>query len=87
MNLIAGALQPCKALVLWHVGLKLHKYSQHSADLLTYHEKFPDKDIQACRAQLGRFGLSDAHQTALINPLSDGSGTGTSTLPCVVRCR
>ena len=84
LNLIAGALQLCKIPVSRNVGLKLAKYSQHSADQLPYdkspiehlqslyHEKFPDKDIQAWRAQLGRFGLSGAHQTSPIKQLSDG---------------
>ena len=84
LNLITGALQPTEGTISRHVGLKLAKYSQHSADQLPYekspiehlqslyHEKFPDKDIQAWRAQLGRFGLSGAHQTSPIKQLSDG---------------
>ncbi|KAI0684318.1 P-loop containing nucleoside triphosphate hydrolase protein [Earliella scabrosa] len=84
LNLITGALQPSEGTISRHVGLKLAKYSQHSADQLPYdkspiehlqslyHEKFPDKDIQAWRAQLGRFGLSGAHQTSPIKQLSDG---------------
>ncbi|OJT10313.1 hypothetical protein TRAPUB_13181 [Trametes pubescens] len=84
LNLITGALQPCEGNVSRHVGLKLAKYSQHSADQLPYdkspiehlqsmyHEKFPEKDIQAWRAQVGRFGLTGAHQTSAIKQLSDG---------------
>ena len=84
LNLITGELQPCAGTVSRHVGLKLAKYSQHSADQLPYDlspiehfqklysMKFPDKDIQAWRAQLGRFGLSGAHQTSPIKQLSDG---------------
>ncbi|GJE99789.1 ATP-binding cassette domain-containing protein [Phanerochaete sordida] len=84
LNLITGALQPCEGTVSRHASLKLAKYSQHSADQLPYdtspiehfqrlyHEKYPEKDIQAWRAQLGRFGLSGAHQTAPIKQLSDG---------------
>ena len=84
LNLITSMLQPCAGTVSRHVGLKLAKYSQHSADQLPYekspiehlqslyHEKFPDKDIQAWRAQLGRFGLTGAHQTSPIKQLSDG---------------
>ena len=37
-----------------------------------YKEKFPDKDVQFWRAQLGRFGLSGQHQTSPIRTLSDG---------------
>lgn len=84
LNLITGALQPSEGTVSRHSNLKLAKYSQHSADQLPYdmppiehfqrlyHEKFPEKDLQAWRAQLGRFGLSGSHQTAPIKQLSDG---------------
>lgn len=37
-----------------------------------FSQKFPEIDIQGWRSQLGRFGLSGAHQTAPINQLSDG---------------
>ena len=84
LNLSTGMLQPVAGSVQRHSGLKLGKYSQHSADQLPYDkspleyiesmnkEKFPDKDVQFWRAQLGRFGLSGAHQTAPIRTLSDG---------------
>ncbi|KAF9443358.1 hypothetical protein P691DRAFT_809091 [Macrolepiota fuliginosa MF-IS2] len=84
LNLITGVLQPCEGTVSKHVALKLAKYSQHSADQLPYdkspieyfqslfYEKYPEKDIQFWRAQLGRFGLSGAHQTSPIKQLSDG---------------
>ena len=35
-------------------------------------DKFPDKELQFWRGQLGRFGLSGAHQTSPIRTLSDG---------------
>ncbi|KAF4609743.1 hypothetical protein D9613_011973 [Agrocybe pediades] len=38
------------------------------------YRKFPEKDVMAWRAQLGRFGLSGAYQTAPIKQLSDGLG-------------
>ncbi|KAK7681927.1 hypothetical protein QCA50_014889 [Cerrena zonata] len=84
LNLITGALQPVQGTVSRHVNLKLAKYSQHSADQLPYDkapiehfqslyaEKYPEKDLQAWRAQLGRFGLSGPHQTSPIKQLSDG---------------
>ncbi|KAH9919720.1 P-loop containing nucleoside triphosphate hydrolase protein [Fomitopsis serialis] len=84
LNLITSSLQPTSGTVSRHVNLKLAKYSQHSADQLPYNkapiehfqslyaEKYPDKDLQAWRAQLGRFGLSGAHQTSPIKQLSDG---------------
>ncbi|KAJ3823477.1 P-loop containing nucleoside triphosphate hydrolase protein [Lentinula raphanica] len=84
LHLITGALQPVEGTISKHSALKLAKYSQHSADQLPYdkapieyfqslfHEKFPEKDTQAWRAQLGRFGLSGAHQVAPIKQLSDG---------------
>lgn len=84
LNLITGAIQPCEGTISRHVGLKLAKYSQHSADQLPYDvapiehfqrlyaERYPEKDLQAWRAQLGRFGLSGSHQTSPIKQLSDG---------------
>ncbi len=84
LHLITGALQPSEGTVSKHAALKLAKYSQHSADQLPYDkspiehmqslyaEKYPDKDLQAWRAQLGRFGLSGPHQTSPIKQLSDG---------------
>ena len=84
LNLITGALQPVEGTVSRHVNLKLAKYSQHSADQLPYdkspldhiqslyHQKYPEKDLQAWRGQLGRFGLSGAHQISPIYQLSDG---------------
>jgi len=84
LNLIMGALQPVQGTISRHVNLKLAKYSQHSADQLPYdkspldhiqsmyHQKYPEKDLQAWRGQLGRFGLSGAHQISPIYQLSDG---------------
>ncbi|KZP08396.1 P-loop containing nucleoside triphosphate hydrolase protein [Athelia psychrophila] len=84
LHLITGALQPSQGTVSKHSGLKLAKYSQHSADQLPFDQspieyfqtlfsaKYPEKDMQAWRSQLGRFGLSGAHQTAPIRQLSDG---------------
>jgi len=84
LNLISSQLQPCEGTISKHVGLKLGKYNQHSADQLpydkspleyfesTFHEKFPEKDTMFWRQQLGRFGLSGAHQTSPIKQLSDG---------------
>lgn len=84
LNLITSTLQPVEGTISKHASLKLAKYSQHSADQLPYNqsplehfqqlfaEKFPEKDLQAWRAQLGRFGLSGSHQTSPIRQLSDG---------------
>jgi len=84
LNLITGVLQPVKGTVSKHSGLKLAKYSQHSADQLPYDkspveyfqsrfaQSYPDKDLMFWRAQLGRFGLSGNHQTSPIRQLSDG---------------
>ncbi|KAH8999145.1 P-loop containing nucleoside triphosphate hydrolase protein [Lactarius akahatsu] len=84
LNLITSVLQPVEGTISKHANLKLSKYSQHSADQLPYGqapleyfqqlfaEKFPEKDVQAWRAQLGRFGLSGSHQTSPIRQLSDG---------------
>ncbi|CAA7269795.1 unnamed protein product [Cyclocybe aegerita] len=84
LHLITGALQPCEGTISKHAALKLAKYSQHSADQLPYDkspieyfqslfsQKYPEKDVMAWRAQLGRFGLSGTHQTSPIKQLSDG---------------
>lgn len=84
LNLITGALVPVEGTVSRHTQLKLAKYSQHSADQLPYDkspvehiqslysEKFPEKDIQFWRQQIGRFGITGSHQTNPINQLSDG---------------
>jgi len=84
LNLITGQLQPTKGSVSKQSGLKLAKYSQHSADQLPYDstpleyfeklykQRFPERDTQAWRQQLGRFGLTGAHQTSPIRQLSDG---------------
>ncbi|KAE8208907.1 hypothetical protein CF319_g3165 [Tilletia indica] len=84
LNLMTSALQPVSGTVSRHAGLKMAKYSQHSAEALPYdksplehmesmfREKFPDKEIQFFRQNLGRFGLSGTHQTSAIRTLSDG---------------
>ncbi|KAJ6571881.1 P-loop containing nucleoside triphosphate hydrolase protein [Mycena capillaripes] len=84
LHLITGALQPTEGTVSKHSAIKLAKYSQHSADQLPYDsspieyfqqlfsQKFPEIDIQGWRSQLGRFGLSGAHQVSPIKQLSDG---------------
>ncbi|KAJ7442531.1 P-loop containing nucleoside triphosphate hydrolase protein [Mycena galericulata] len=84
LHLITGALQPSAGTISKHAALKLAKYSQHSADQLPYDQspieyfqqlfsqRFPEIDIQGWRSQLGRFGLSGAHQTSPIKQLSDG---------------
>ncbi|KAF5369702.1 hypothetical protein D9615_010173 [Tricholomella constricta] len=84
LHLITDALRPSEGTISKHAALKLAKYSQHSADQLPYDTspieyfqqlfslKYPEKDIQAWRSQLGRFGLSGAHQTSPIRQLSDG---------------
>ena len=84
LNLITGALQPTEGSINRHGQLKLAKYSQHSADQLPYDRspvehlqieygtKFPEKDIQFWRAQVGRFGITGSHQTNPIGQLSDG---------------
>jgi len=84
LNLITGQLSPVLGTVSKHPALKLAKYSQHSADQLpydkspvehleaTYKAKYPEKDIQYWRQQVGRFGVTGAHQTNPIAELSDG---------------
>ncbi|KAG8826967.1 hypothetical protein FRC17_008020 [Serendipita sp. 399] len=84
LHLIMGVYEPREGTISKHTNLKLAKYSQHSADQLPYEktpieyfqslyaETYPDKDVMFWRQQLGRFGLSGAHQTSPIKQLSDG---------------
>ncbi|EPX74386.1 ribosome biogenesis ATPase [Schizosaccharomyces octosporus yFS286] len=84
LNLITGMLIPIEGNVSRYSGLKLAKYSQHSADQLpyekspleyvseTYKSKFPNRELQQWRSVLGKFGLSGQHQTSEIRTLSDG---------------
>ena len=84
LHLIMDVYQPCEGTISKHTSLKLAKYSQHSADQLPYDKtpieyfqglysmQYPDKDVMFWRQQLGRFGLSGAHQTSPIKQLSDG---------------
>lgn len=84
VNLVVGDLLPIRGSISRHTGLKLAKYSQHSADQLPYDktalqyfidrykDKYPGKDVSYWRQQLGRFGISGPHQTSEIRVLSDG---------------
>ncbi|EMR11291.1 hypothetical protein PNEG_00320 [Pneumocystis murina B123] len=84
LNLIMGTLIPTAGNISKKSGLKLAKYSQHSADQLPYDKsplyyiqnkfksQYPEKEIQQWRSHLGRFGLSGSHQTSEIRALSDG---------------
>ncbi|KAL2315738.1 Ribosome biogenesis ATPase [Schizosaccharomyces pombe] len=84
LNLITGLLIPIEGNVSRYSGLKMAKYSQHSADQLpydkspleyimdTYKPKFPERELQQWRSVLGKFGLSGLHQTSEIRTLSDG---------------
>ncbi|BFZ58974.1 ABC transporter ATP-binding protein arb1 [Savitreella phatthalungensis] len=84
LNLVTGALSPIEGSVSRYAGLKIAKYSQHSADQLPYDKsplefimdkykpEYPNQDVPYWRAWLGRFGLSGLHQTSEIRTLSDG---------------
>ena len=84
LNLVTGALSPIQGSISRYAGLKIAKYSQHSADQLPfdksplefitdkYKPDYPGQDVPFWRAWLGRFGLSGQHQTSEIRTLSDG---------------
>jgi ATP-binding cassette subfamily F protein 2 len=82
LKLMTGELVPVEGRVTRHMHLKMAKYNQHSADQLEMdltpldyaRRKFPEMqlDTEQWRSQLGRYGLSGAHQTAKIGTLSDG---------------
>ncbi|CAG8446979.1 3995_t:CDS:10 [Acaulospora colombiana] len=85
LKLMMGELQPVKGRIARHTNLKLAKYSQHSADQLEMdlspiqymRKKFASMngDVDFWRNQIGRYGLTGAHQTSLIETLSDGLKT------------
>ncbi|TDL30199.1 hypothetical protein BD410DRAFT_798584 [Rickenella mellea] len=64
-------LTPSKYSNLSHESLPYEKSLIEYFDAL-YTEKYPNEDVMAQRAQLGRFGLSGQHQTSPIRQLSDG---------------
>lgn len=84
LNLITGMLSPVEGSVSKYAGLKIAKYSQHSADQLPYDETpldfiqskykpdYPNQEVSYWRAWLGRFGITGSHQTSEIRTLSDG---------------
>ncbi|RCH89351.1 hypothetical protein CU097_006048 [Rhizopus azygosporus] len=82
LKLMNSELVPTGGRIQKHTSLKLGKYSQHSADQLDMElspidymrKKFPEEgsDVEFWRRQLGRYGLTGAHQTSLIKTLSDG---------------
>ncbi|KJA20934.1 hypothetical protein HYPSUDRAFT_203328 [Hypholoma sublateritium FD-334 SS-4] len=65
LHLITGVLQPS-------VGTLPYYKSPIEYFQALFSQKLLEKDIMAWRAQLGRFALSGAHQTAPIKQLSDG---------------
>ncbi|CAG8471038.1 129_t:CDS:10 [Cetraspora pellucida] len=85
LKLMMGELQPVKGRISRHTNLKLAKYSQHSADQLEMdlspieymRKKFAHMkgDVDFWRNQIGKYGLTGAHQTSLIKTLSDGLKT------------
>ncbi|CAG8690391.1 2384_t:CDS:10, partial [Acaulospora morrowiae] len=85
LKLMMGELQPVTGRIARHTNLKLAKYSQHSADQLEMdlspiqymRKKFAhlNGDVDFWRNQIGRYGLTGAHQTSPIETLSDGLKT------------
>ncbi|CAG8550304.1 4236_t:CDS:10 [Diversispora eburnea] len=85
LKLMMGELQPVKGRIARHTNLKLVKYSQHSSDQLEMdlspiqymRKKFSqmNEDVDFWRNQIGRYGLTGAHQTSPIMMLSDGLKT------------
>ncbi|KAG9296865.1 hypothetical protein G9A89_006820 [Geosiphon pyriformis] len=85
LKLMVGDLQPVRGRIARHTNLKLAKYNQHSAEQLEMdlspiqylRKKFAhlDGDVDFWRNQIGRYGLTGAHQTGAIGTLSDGLKT------------
>ncbi|KAF9436808.1 hypothetical protein BGZ76_002890 [Entomortierella beljakovae] len=85
LKLMTGELTATEGRVQRHMQLKLGKYNQHSADQLDMdlspidylRKKFPEmpQDMDHWRQQIGRYGLTGAHQTSPIGHLSHGLQT------------
>lgn len=85
LKLMTGELTATEGRIQRHMQLKLGKYNQHSADQLDMdlspidylRKKFPEmpQDMDHWRQQIGRYGLTGAHQTAPIGTLSHGLQT------------
>ncbi|KAF9285837.1 ABC transporter ATP-binding protein arb1 [Mortierella alpina] len=85
LKLMTGELTATEGRIQRHMQLKLGKYNQHSADQLDMdlspidylRKKFPElqQDVDYWRQQIGRYGLTGAHQTSPIGHLSHGLQT------------
>ncbi|KAF9116605.1 ABC transporter ATP-binding protein arb1 [Mortierella sp. AM989] len=85
LKLMTGELTATEGRIQRHMQLKLGKYNQHSADQLDMdlspidylRKRFPDmqQDVDFWRQQIGRYGLTGAHQTSPIGHLSHGLQT------------
>ncbi|KAG0343515.1 hypothetical protein BG004_005254 [Podila humilis] len=85
LKLMTGELTATQGRVQRHMQLKLGKYNQHSADQLDMElspidymrRRFPDmqQDTDFWRQNLGKYGLTGAHQTSPIGHLSHGLQT------------
>ncbi|KAF9359248.1 hypothetical protein BGX26_012778 [Mortierella sp. AD094] len=85
LKLMTGELTATEGRIQRHMQLKLGKYNQHSADQLDMElspidylrKRFPDmpQDVDHWRQQIGRYGLTGAHQTSPIGHLSHGLQT------------
>ncbi|KAF9301238.1 ABC transporter ATP-binding protein arb1 [Mortierella antarctica] len=85
LKLMTGELTATRGRVQRHMQLKLGKYNQHSADQLDMElspidymrKRFPEmqQDTDFWRQNLGKYGLTGAHQTSPIGHLSHGLQT------------
>ncbi|KAG0303411.1 ABC transporter ATP-binding protein arb1 [Dissophora globulifera] len=85
LKLMTGELTATEGRIQRHMQLKLGKYNQHSADQLDMElspieymrRRFPElqQDTDFWRQQIGRYGLTGAHQTSPIGHLSHGLQT------------
>jgi ATP-binding cassette subfamily F protein 2 len=85
LKLMTGELTATRGRVQRHMQLKLGKYNQHSADQLDMElspidymrKRFPEmqQDTDFWRQNLGKYGLTGAHQTSHIGNLSHGLQT------------
>ena len=82
---MTGDLIPVEGAVRPHTNLRISKFSQHFVDVLDltkapldyFMELWPDMTRDDCRRWLGRYGLSGAVQTQVMEQLSDGQKSRT----------
>ncbi|CAM9187765.1 unnamed protein product, partial [Ectocarpus fasciculatus] len=80
LKLMTGDLLPVEGAVRPHTNLRISKFSQHFVDVLDlgmspldyFMSLWPEMTREDCRRWVGRFGVTGAVQTQVMDQLSDG---------------